>query len=156
MATYRNLNEFQRGMAKKAKELRKNDIRTPSQAATFLQATAIKLAPLGRANPRFPRYSPGETIRGIKKNRIGKGRYQVVSRVSAKGKGFRQNLWANQTAPHRTIHPRWAKGKGTVYGDGSHIITGMPRFWHFATIRANAKYNKLVRMNTKKALRVGA
>jgi len=136
---------MQRAFSRKADELRKDKTRTPSKTATFLQATAIKLAGV----------SSGETIRGIKKNKIKSG-YQVVSRVSAKGnKGFRQNLWMNQTAPHRTIIPRWSKGKKIVYGDGSHRITGTPRFFHLATLRARTKMMNIAKLNTKKSLRAG-
>jgi len=148
MAIYRTPAEMQRALSKKADALRKTVIRTPSKAATFLQATAIKLAGV----------KSGETIRGIKKTKGKKG-YIVVSRVSPKGtKGFRQNLWMNRTAPHRSISVRWAKPKGKkiVYGDGSHMITGTPRFFHIATLRAWDKFKELARMNTRKALRVGA
>ena len=147
MAIYRTPAEMQRAYAKKANALRRVAIKTPSKTATFLQATAIKLAGV----------KTGETIRGIKKTKGKKG-YQVVSRVSPKGtKGFRQNLWMNRTAPHRSVAVRWAKPKGKkiVYGDGSHMITGTPRFFHIATLRAWGKFKNLARMNTRKALRTG-
>ena len=147
MAVYKNPLDLQRAMSKKANEMRKNKIRTPSKAASFLQATAIKLAAV----------KSGETIRGIKKSKAKKG-YMVVSRVSPKGtKRFRQNLWMNRTAPHRSVAMRWArpKGKKIVYGDGSHMITGTSRFFHIATLRAWGKFKNLARMNTRKALRTG-
>ncbi len=42
-----------------------------------------------------------------------------------------------------------------TYGDGSHMITGTPRFFHIATLRAWKNFKNLARINTRKALRTG-
>lgn len=142
MATVRSVKEYQRLMKKRSNMLRKQNIKTASKTATFMQATAIKLA---------PRYT-GQTIRGIKKKKTGKGaNYAVESFVPGT---FKQNLWANQTAPFRTIRPFWNQRRPTVYGDGTHFSSGTPRFFHFATLRARKKFQKLGRQNTRKALKV--
>ena len=146
MTTYRTVEEAQAAYRAKGRELRKTCPKTSLQAAVYMIAQAQALA---------PRHT-GETQSGIRKRKVGQN-YIVESRVNPKGKtGFMQNFWANQTAPYRTIHPRWARPKGSpvVYGDGSHHISGTPRFFHLATLRTRAKYVQLARANTQKALRV--
>ena len=153
MAIYRNPIQLQRAMSKKASEMRKNEIRTPSKVATFLQATAIKLAPR----------QTGKLIQGIKKSKgKGRGHYIVSSKVWG---DFPYNMFVNQTAPFRTLRYKKANwrlgikaGDKLVYGQSypSHWnITGTPRFFHVATLRAMKNFKKIARINTRKALRAG-
>ena len=153
MATFRSIPQYKAYNKKRAKRLSKAGIKTSSQAASYMQARAIQFAP----------HHTGETIMGITKKSKGK-QYIVESKVKPKGKqGFRQNLWANQTAPFRT--PLWKHGNrkygikaGTrgLYGvSPSHFTwTGKPRFFHWATVDTQVRFRKLGRKNTRKALRV--
>ena len=145
MATFRSVKEYQAVMAKRAKRLRKESIKTASKTASLMQAEAIRLAPR----------KTGETIRGITKKKKKEANYIVMSDVTPKGQSrFKQNLWANQTAPHRSVRMWWGGGRKVIYGDGSHRTTGTPRFFHFATLRTKPKFSKLARKNIRNALRV--
>lgn len=148
MAFKSNIGAFRARQNIRASKVRKLPVKTASEAATFMQRTARLLAPR----------DSGEVRRGIKKTGPhGRGKYRVVSDVPG---SFKQNLWANQTAPFRTLHFRGtgsgmaARTEDVVYGDGTHRITGTPRFWHFATVRTRAKFVSLARANLKSALRV--
>jgi len=144
MVVVRNVKQYQKLMSKRADALRRAGIKTGSAAATFMQSTAIKLAPS----------SSGETVRGIRKTRRGR-KYFVTSKVIPKGRRrFMQNMWANRTVPHRSVLVRWGAGRKVVYGDGSHNTTGTPRFFHFATLRSRKKFRDLGRRNTRAAMRV--
>jgi len=144
MVIVRSVKQYQRLMSKRVDALRRTSLKTGSQTASFMQATAIKLAPS----------SSGETVRGIRKTRRGK-KYFVTSKVSPKGnRRFRQNMWTNLTFPHRSVRVRWGKGRPIVYGDGSHSISGTPRWFHFATLRTRKRFQSLGRKNTREALRV--
>lgn len=143
MGTY-TLEQYRKVIKNRRAKLGKID--TPMKAAKYMQDTAKMLA---------PRYT-GETINGIRARKVGKTNYQVESVVSPKGKtGFRQNLWANQTAPYRTPRMWWNKKKPTLYGSGSHKVTGLPRFWHFATLRTREKFREITRMKVKDILSTG-
>ena len=101
----------------------------------------------------------GETFSGIKKKKRKEG-YEVASKVRRKGKtGFMQNFWSNRQAPHRTPRVFWnrdANGKlqKTLYGDGSHRITGTPRWFHFATLRTRKEFLRITRKRLITALKV--
>lgn len=138
IASYKAYNQ------KRAKALHKAGIKSSSQAASFMKATAKRLAP----------HYTGETIRGITSKRE-KDYHIVTSKVSPKGiTGFMQNMWANQTAPFRSVRMRWGKGKKVIYGDGTHHTSGTPRFFHIATLRTGKEFSKIARKNVKSALRV--
>lgn len=120
-------------------------IDSPKKAAKYMEHTAKMLA---------PRYT-GETIRGIRARKLGKTLWTVESRVVPKGqKGFMQNLWTNQTYPHRRPMMYWNKGKPTLYGDGSHNITGLPRWFHFSTLRTRDKFRKITRNTVRDILKI--
>jgi len=143
MATFTSVEQYKTEMTRRAKEYRRKALKDDREIATFVKATAVSLAPL----------DTGETIRGIKTGRKS-GRYFVVSDVVPKGvTRFKQNMWTNRRAPHRTIHPFWNSGLPTVYGDGSHNTTGTPRWFHFATLRGSAKRKQLMRTLTKRVVR---
>lgn len=147
MATY-NLNEAREVWKARADKIKRVKPQSELQGATFMVLTAKMFAPR----------VTGETIQGIRKRSVSNG-YIVESRVREKvsmltGAKFRQNLWVNQTAPFRSPHMQWNKSKATVYGDGSHATTGLPRFWHFATLKTRINFNRLVIINTRKALKV--
>lgn len=148
MVTVRSAEEYRSLMDRRARALRKVAVKTASQAATKMQNLAKALA---------PRWT-GTTIEGIKKTGPhGRGIYGVQSWVPGR---FKQNLWANQTAPFRTLHFRgtgggMARRTGVVvYGDGTHRITGVPRFFHFAMLRTRPAFGKLAVRNTRKVLSV--
>ena len=140
MAVYKTPHQLGLAMKAKAESLRKMAVKSSHDAAVYMIRQARSRAPV----------HTGETIRGIRKRKKGKG-YIVVSRV---GGSFKHNLWANQTKPFRTVNMRWGQGRGVVYGDGSHRTTGTPRFFHIATNMTKRKFHELVRTNTGKALRV--
>jgi hypothetical protein len=158
MGTY-TVKQYQKVWRAKARAIEKAGIKSVKDAATFMVYTARGMAPK----------KSGATLRGIVARPMGTYKTAVRSYVNST---FKQNLWANQTAPFRTIHPWWNHGtsiriagtKGivtsvagapTVYGDGSHKVTGKPRFFHFATLDTRDNYLKIARKNTQKALRVG-
>lgn len=141
---------------KRIKALKKAQKKTPLVAGKFMEATAKKLAPV----------ATGELLRGIRKRKKGRG-WVVESRVRGR---FKHNLFANQTAPYRTLRfrknsrqPFFATPQNVVYGRGAKTVggktvrwSGKARFWHFASLRTRALYPKLVRKNTRKALRITA
>lgn len=154
MGTY-ELKEYWRVMQSRKNNLRKVSIRTPIQAALNLRDLAISLAP----------FKTGETIAGIRVIDEGEGKVSVISDVPG---SFKQNMFANQTAPFRTLRfgknskqPYFATPQNVVYGreavspSGKPIRwTGTPRFFHIATLRVWGRYRKLMRMNTRQALKV--
>lgn len=140
MATY-TMDSYQKVWAQRAKAIKRNANKSAFQAARYMMAQAQSMTPR----------KTGATRAGIRKRKSGNAKYMVTSTVPGP---FKQNMWANQTAPFRTIHPWWNNGKPTVYGDGSHRITGKPRFFHFATLRTKEKFPKITRANNLKALQV--
>jgi len=134
--------------------LRKVKKATPLQAAKLMQAHAKRNAPR----------KTGETIRGIKRRKAKNG-WVVESHVRGR---FKQNLFANQTAPYRTLRfkksskqPFFATPQTVVYGrsattpSGKSVRwTGKARFWHFAALRTKKVYRQQATKNTRKALRV--
>ena len=149
MATFRSVEQYRRVMQVRAKAIKRGAMKASSNAATFMQTNAIKMAPV----------HTGTTVRSIKKVKKGKN-YVVESWVPGK---FKQNLWANRKAPFRTIN--WTKGNsrfgikaGTrgLYGvSPPHFHwTGTPRFFDLAALRTRAKFRELGRKNRRKALRV--
>lgn len=139
MATY-TPDQFQRKMRNMAKQLRKAAKKSTNAAAQFMVATARGMAPRKTGNLR----------RGIRAKAIKGAEFQVSSRVE---KDFPYHFWINQSAPLRTIHPWWNRYQSTVYGDGTHSITGTPRYWHFATLRTLAVFGKITRKNIQKVLK---
>jgi len=137
--------EYRRVMDKRAKEIRKMQTKTVSQAAKKFVELARALA---------PRYS-GETIAGIKSYPKGKGKQQVESRVSGNpATGFLQNLWANQSTPFKRPKLRWNNGQPTLYGSVPARWTGRPGFFNLAALRTRDTFRKLSVKNTRKALKV--
>ncbi len=136
---------------KRMRKLQQVQRKTPREASKLMQRIAKRLAPR----------KTGETIRGIIRRQIKNG-WSVQSWV---GGQFKQNLFANRTAPFRTIrytqkNPFFAVPQTVVYGrsakspSGNPIRwTGKPRFWHFASLRTRKHYKKQARKNTRKALR---
>ena len=158
MAFRYTLEQYRAVLGKRMKALRDAGIKSSMQAASYMVIQAKRLA---------PRYT-GATIAGIIKRKHGKG-YMVISSVPG---SFKQNLFANQTAPYRTIHyPKGAwippskswNGKwtmiappGTVarYGESPNWNwTAKPRFFHFAALRTRPYFRDIARKNTRKALR---
>ncbi len=140
MPTY-TPDQYQKRMRNLAKNLRKAAKKSTNAAAQFMVATARSMAPAKTGNLR----------RGIIAKPIKGAEFQVSSSVP---KGFPYHFWVNQTAPLRTIHPWWNRYASTVYGDGSHNITGTPRYWHFATLRTVNLYPRITRKNIQKLLQV--
>ena len=140
MATY-TISQYQRVWRKRASAIRKSGERTSNDAAMFMKATATGMAPS----------KTGKLRRGITKRKQKEGSYIVSSVVPG---DFPYNLWVNQMAPFRTIKSVWNGRQPTVYGDGSHRITGTPRFWHFATLRTRNMFPKLAKKNFDNALRL--
>jgi hypothetical protein len=134
MGTFRSLQQYRECWKKRAKELRKQGANTSLEAAQMLVAQARSMAPI----------KTGATMAGINYRKKGKG-YVVESTVPSE---FKQNMWANQTAPFRSN-----KRMG-VYGEANHNYTGTPRFFHLATLRVQKMFLKLARNNVRKALRV--
>lgn len=155
MAVHRTGESLQRAMSAKARELRVRVVeQTPSNAATYIQAVAVTLAPI----------DTGETVSNITKNKVGTGHYQVISQVRPKGRtGFMQNFWANRTPPFRAVRMiGWPRNRGkkegdvspTVYGDQTHLITGMPGFFYRASHLGQKRFRDLAISNVQRALRV--
>lgn len=144
MAVVKSIADYRRLMEKRANNLVKAGNRSSLTAASFMVAQAKRMAPR----------STGETMRGIRKRKRAKGKWAVESTVSPKGsKGFRQNLWANQTSPHASPRMKWNKSRPTRYGVG-HRTSGVPGFFNKAAVRTRRQFNRLVRKNTINALRV--
>lgn len=148
MAVYRSVKAYQKSWAKRAREMLNVKERSSVNSASFMMAKARSLA------PRLT----GETVSGIKKRKGKEGAWIVESRVRAKGKsGFRQNMWANHTAPHDRPRMRWNRGQPTFYGDGSHRTTSKAPnigFYNRAALDTRNHFKTGVLANTRKALRV--
>ncbi len=140
MPTY-TPDQYQKRMRNLAKNLLKAAKKSTNAAAQFMVATARGMAPAKTGNLR----------RGIQPKSISGAEWQVISTVP---KGFPYHFWVNQTAPMRTIHPWWNRYAGTVYGDGTHNITGSPRYWHLATLRTFGVFGRITRKNIQKVLKV--
>ena len=148
MATF-TMNQYQKVWRKRAIQIKKNGIKSAFQAARYMVAQAKSRAPK----------KTGETMEGIYKKKSKDG-YTVISDVNTE---FKQNMWANQTAPFRTLF--WKHGNrkfkikpGTkgLYGvSPTHFKwTGHPRFFHFATLATREMYPKIARKNNLEALKV--
>lgn len=110
------------------------NIGSAREAAKFDRNLARNLAPK----------KSGETRAGIIAVRLTPTHYQVISDVTPKGKsGFKQNMWANRSSPF--VRPRmyWNKWRPTMYGDGSHQITGMPGFFDEAGVQTKFAFADL-------------
>lgn len=152
MATFNSITKYRKVWKNRIKELRKQKNLSEKDASEFMVKTARSLAPR----------KTGATIKGIRM-RKGKNSWTVESWVPGL---FKQNLFANQTAPYRTLHfekPNrfYTSPQTVVYGSGavspsgnSIMWTGLPRFFHFATLRTREKFKDIVKKNTNKALRV--
>lgn len=144
MIRIRNIDGFRSSLLNTAKQIRKAGIKTTRDAANLQVVQAKRLAP----------YSTGEIIQGIKARPIGRG-YRAVSEVSG---SFKQNLWANQTAPFRSPKMYWTKPEPfqkVVYGQYPANWTGTPRFWDRAYYLVKRQFPKMALRNTKTALRTG-
>ena len=150
MATFVSIPAYRKELQRKIKELKKDQTRSPAKAASYMVLQAKR---------RAPRYS-GQTIQGIRRKKSGKS-YTVESWVPGT---FKQNLWANQTSPFRTLHYRKGnfrfgikKGTRAIYGKTpSHFNwSGTPRFFHIATNMTRRKFGEIARKNTQKSLRGG-
>jgi len=139
MGTY-TLDAYQKKMRGMARQLRNAAKKSSRDAAQFMSRTAKGMAG----------YKKGGLRDGIISKPIKGAEYQVSSSVPG---NFPYNLWVNQTAPYRTIHPWWSKA-GAVYGDGTHRNTGTARFWHLATLRTQKLFGSVTRKNVQKILRV--
>ena len=140
MATY-TPDQYQKKMRNIAKNLRKVAKKSSNAASQFMVATARSMAPAKTGNLR----------RGIIAKPIKGAEFQVTSSVP---KAFPYHFWVNQTAPFRTIPMWWNRYQATRYGDGTHTITGTPRYWHFATLRTVNLFGRLTRKNVQKILKV--
>ena len=141
MATY-TLQQAPKVWKNRVKTLQVKNARDARAAARYLRMTAISLAPR----------KTGALIQGILWKKLGDTEYEVASSVPGP---FPYNLWVNQTAPFRTIHPWWAHGQSVVYGDGSHRNTGTPRYWYLATIRTWSMFAIKTREGVREALSSG-
>jgi len=135
-----NFEKYRAKLLNVKRSLLRDGIKTPDQAAELLKTEAKRLAPR----------DSGDTINGIRKRR----RQSTVTVESWVPGDFKQNLWTNGTSPHRRPLMKWNKSNPTLYGDGSHEISGTPRWFHFATLRTRSYFKKIARKNTLKALRV--
>lgn len=139
MATY-TPDQYQKVWRSRATRLRKSGNNTARDAAMYMEASAKGMAPI----------KSGDLRAGITSKKLKSGQYEVSSKVPG---NFPYNFWINQTAPFRTIRAVWNNSSPTVYGDGSHINTGTPRFWHFATIRTRDMFKRLAVKNTRKVFK---
>ena len=135
------LQAYRARLKKLNKDLKKAAASGPRQAAKFMQNEARRTAPVWSGETRR-----GIRIKPLKTTRGTKG-WEVVSIVSGP---YLQNLWTNRTAPYRQN-----KRMG-VYGAGGHRrVSGTPRWFHFATIRARDRYVNVMRRKVKGALQAG-
>ncbi len=128
------LSQYQREWRNRASRLRKVAKKSTNAAAQFMVATARGMAPS----------KTGALRKGIVAKPIKDAEWEVSSSVQ---KSFPYNLWVNQSAPFRRIHPWWNEFRATTYGDGTHRITGSPRFWHFSTLRTQKLFGRVARKN---------
>lgn len=138
----RNLNAFRERMRLRSKRMLNAKIKSLDEASSFMAVNAKRLAP----------NKSGETISGIRKIKRSNDRYSVESTVPG---SFKQNLWANQRAPYRRPKMWWNRRQPTLYGDGSHRITGTPRFFDRAAQLTQKKIKGIFVRNTKSALHFG-
>lgn len=158
MGTY-TPDQYQQEWRRRAVELKRQGLKTTQQVAQFLIRSAKGMAPKKTGATRA-----GLRVRPKKDGHI------AESYVPGE---FKQNMFANQTAPYRTVdYPRGAwlppnksytgkwlmiapPGTKAVYGQSPNWKwTGTPRFFHLATVRASQYNSKIARRNTQKALRV--
>jgi len=148
-----NAKKIAKQMTQISKVLRKSGIKTQREAADRVVINAIRLAPK----------HTGATIRGIRSRKTKNG-YIAESTVPGK---FKQNIFANQRAPYRTLNFGVRGGsyyygptQTVIYGgsafnrDGEPILwTGTPRFFDRAVQLVQKKYPRILARNTKTALK---
>ena len=145
MATFRSVQELRRAYDAKAKALERG---TPRMLASFTKGLTRKI------KSKAP-YGTGETKSGIRWNLINSNKSRIVSQVSGKGStGFRQNMWANRTPPHDSPQMRWNKPLPTVYGDGSHVTSGVPGFFDVTVFQNRTKFFKMYSTHVRTSLKV--
>lgn len=141
-----NAKELSKEFSNISKEHKKVSKEILRDTANYMYNEALKMVPV---------YT-GETKAGIKiipRNNS----YSVISKVSGRNKGFLQNLFTNETSPFRTLRFRkpnkvqvfYGSPQNVVYGnpnvynkDGGKVNwSGKPRWFHYASLRAE-KYMK--------------
>lgn len=145
MGTY-TLKQYRQVQVNRIKALKRSMNRSSLSAAKFHVLQAKRLA------PRLT----GETVRGIRKRKLSNARWISESIVSAKGQGFRQNMWANRSPPYHNPRMVWNRRKPTFYGQG-HNATGFHQgmgFFDKATQLTRRQFGRVFRRNTIKAIRV--
>jgi len=137
MATF-TLEQYRKVWNTRLRTLNKNFKTTPNAGAKILAANARRLAPR----------RTGALLQSIKQ------RKNTVTVGGLRNQGFPYVMWIEQRAPYRSVRMRWNEGKPTIYGDGSHVRTGTPRFFHFATLRARKKFPLMVRKAFRDSMKV--
>lgn len=146
MATFRSFKEVQRAYDNKIKTMKRG---TPRILASYTKGLSRKI------KSKAP-HRTGETKSGIKWNLINSTRSRIVSEVSGKGStGFRQNMWANRTPPHNQPKMFWNNKKPTVYGDGSHVTSGLPGFFDITVFRNKNKFAEAFIKHMQTSMKVG-
>ena len=152
MATVKSIKDYKKLMDKRVQGLKQAGIKTSADSANLMVKYAKRNAPR----------KTGATRNGIRRRKSKDG-YTVESWVPGT---FKQNLFANQTAPFRTLNikkfNRYFKapqqvmyGKSAESPTGKPIRwTGQPRFFLRATEKLIPVWRKRYLANTSKALRV--
>jgi len=134
--------QYQLRLRRLARDIKRGGSRTAEASAKYMESTAKGVAPRKK----------GDLREGIVARPKGKGaRWEVTS--SVKGP-FPYQFWVNNQAPYRTLGMVWNQRRGTVYGDGSHTVTGTPGYWSYAFRRTALFAKRVGRKNMQKALRV--
>jgi len=136
MATY-TLDQYQKVWRARARELKRASNRSASTAAMFMRNTARGFAPM----------KSGRLRQGIIATPLKDQEWQVSSGVSF---SFPYHLWVNKTPPYKSPKMWWNGFHPTVYGDGTHRITGTPGYWTQAKIQTTRFFGNIARENVRK------
>lgn len=118
MNTYNSIKEYVGAINRRSAKLK--NLKSPGIAAKIHSTIANRLAPVDKGNLKA----------GLMTQKIDDNTYSSISGVFHK---FPYNFWVNKRMPYANPKMVWNGGKPTIYGDGSHQITGIPGFFDIAT-----------------------
>lgn len=138
---FTSFKEYAKTMERRSKKLKNS--KGVSRTAKFMLREAIKRAPR----------RTGETIKGLQAKKVRDNEWQVVSSVRPKGTtGFRQNMWTNRSPPYDRPRMYWNKNRMTMYGDGSHRITGTPGWFTISALLTARRFPKFTQGEVRRVI----
>lgn len=131
-----NVNNFNSQLDNKIKNIDNAKTQVIIKAVKYAMYNAQRLAPAKKGGQ-------GETKQGFRIQKVKPYHYKLINHVKGH-KYFKQNLWANRSEGFSRPRMVWNNRKPTLYGDGSHTITGTPQFFDKGVKLAQDKFKGIV------------